>query len=199
MEYNTNLYILFGEKNKNAEKVLYTFVYQRLKDIARVQKQRHPNSSKDIIEDQEKTTALVHEAYLKMTHFPREELNSKRDFYLAIATLINQVLSDISRKKTAKKRDSTVGVFNSATNDELSFMEVSLSIEKLLLKLESNYSRQVEIFKLKQLVGLSTKELTELYKCSDSLIEKDLLFVRRWLKSKLHTSSHNEFETISNM
>lgn len=193
MEYNTNLYILFGEKNKNAEKVLYTFVYQRLKDIARIQKQRHPNSSKDIIEDQEKTTALVHEAYLKMTHFPREELNSKRDFYLAIATLINQVLSDISRKKTAKKRDSTVGVFNSATNDELSFMEISLSIEKLLLKLESNYSRQVEIFKLKQLVGLSTKELTELYNCSDSLIEKDLLFVRRWLKSKLHTSSHNKF------
>lgn len=195
MEYNTNLYILFGEENKNAEKALYTFVYQRLKDIARTQKQRHPKSSEDIIEDQEKTTALVHEAYLKMTHFPRDKLNSKRDFYLAIATLINQVLSDISRKKTAKKRDSTVGIFNSATNDELSFMEISLSIEKLLLKLESNYSRQVEVFKLKQLVGLSTKELTELYKCSDSLIEKDLLFVRRWLKSKLHTSSHNEFET----
>ena len=199
MEYNTNLYIAFGEKNKSAEKALYTFVYQRLKDIARVQKQNHPKSSQDIVEDQEKTTALVHEAYLKMIHFPQEKLNSKRDFYLAVATLINQVLSDISRKKTAKKRDGTMGVFTSAPSDELTFMEASLSIEKLLLKLETNYPRQVEIFKLKQLVGLSIRELTELYKCSESLIEKDLLFVRRWLKSKLHTSSYNEFETTSHM
>jgi len=171
--------------NKNAEKELYQFAYLQLRHIAQSERARSAKKhgiDNDVLSDSvNSTTALIHDAYLKMSNTDLHPIESKRDFFLMAAKVMRQILIDNARAQQAQKRQQLTLL----TDDDQDKFEQFIIMDKAIDSFSLRYPRQSKALKLKYLMGMQNREISELLECSDSLIEKDLKFSRSWLQSKL--------------
>ncbi|QIA64572.1 sigma-70 family RNA polymerase sigma factor [Vibrio astriarenae] len=187
-QVNTQLFQQYLLGNKTAEAKLYSLAYTRLKDIAHATRaqsaQRHGEGNKVLSDSISATTALVHDAYVKLNHLSKDSLNTQRDFYLLAAKAMQQILIDNSRALAAQKRQplQEPKPQSSATVSEMVGL---VSFEKALDRFSARYPRQSDALKLKYYIGLTISEISLLLGCSDSLVEKDIRFSRAWLQSRL--------------
>ena len=172
--------------DKLAENQLYQFAYLRLRKIA--QQERLKSASKHGIDNAvladsiNSTTALVHDAYIKMSKSDLSDIHSQRDFYLMAAKVMRQILIDNARTHQAQKRQSdALNTFGEQGNQ----FEELVILDKAIDSFSVRYPRQSDALKLKYLMGLQNKEISHLLECSDSLIEKDLKFSRSWLQARM--------------
>lgn len=158
----------------------------QLRNIA--QQERRKNTDKfgidnDVLCDSiNNTTALIHDAYIKLSHSDLGDIKTTRDFFLMTTKVIQQVLIDNARKRQAKKRQPLTLIDSSHDDDKL---EQLIIMDKALDLFSSRYPRQSNALKLKYLMGMHNKEISSLLECSASLIEKDLNFSRCWLQSRI--------------
>lgn len=171
--------------DKQAEAELYQFAYLQLRAIAQQERARSAKKygeSNQVLSDCiNNTTALIHDAYLKLEGTDLSLIENRRQFYLMAAKVMRQILIDHARTLGAKKRQQ-VTVVHQPDDDKF---EQLLSMNKMLDTFSLHYPRQSEALKLKYLLGLRNQEISELLKCSSSLIEKDLKFSRSWLQAKM--------------
>ena len=170
--------------NKETENQLYQFAYLHLRRIAKEERQRNAEKygeNNDVLSDSmNSTTALIHDAYIKLSHSDLSDIKSKRNFYLMVAKIMRQILIDNARTLQAKKRQQLNN--NDQDNDRF---ELFVVMDKILDSFSERYPRQSNVMKLKYLMGLQNKEICSLLECSTSLIEKDLKFSRCWLQSRM--------------
>lgn len=170
---------------KQAEQQLYLFAYQKLRDIAHSERRRSAEkfgSENDVLMNSaNNTTALIHEAYIKLSSSGLHLIENRRQFYLMAAKVMRQILIDNARAMQAQKRQP-VEKFD---DDKSIYIDQLLSMEQALDSFSVRYPRQSNVIKLKYFMGLSNKEISSLLDCSSSLIEKDLKFSRSWLRSKI--------------
>ncbi len=170
--------------DKQAESELYQFAYLQLRKIAQQERERsaekYGTDNKVIADSVNSTTALIHDAYLKMSHSDMSAIESKRDFFLMAAKVMRQILIDNARSHQAQKRKHTTVV-----KEEEDRFEQLLIMDKVLDNFSLRYPRQSNALKLRYLMGMKNQEICELLECSASLIEKDLKFSRSWLHSRM--------------
>ena len=170
--------------NKGAENQLYQFAYLHLRHIAKEERLRcagkYGDNNNVINDSMNSTTALIHDAYIKLSHSDLEDISSKREFFLMVAKIMRQILIDNARTLQAKKRQKTTII--KQDNDRF---ELFVIMDKVLDNFSIRYPRQSNVIKLKYLMGLQNKEICSLLECSASLIEKDLKFSRCWLQSRM--------------
>ncbi len=158
-------------------------VYDELRRIAHryLQKERPGHTLQ--------STALVHEAYLRLEKQGAARFQN-RDHFLAIcAQLMRQILVDYARGRNAARRD---GGFRLELDDVLEFKTRSVNMVALddalneLAKLNQQQSRVVE---LRFFGGLSIEETSRALNLSPTTVKKYWATARLWLHHQLRESA----------
>jgi RNA polymerase sigma-70 factor, ECF subfamily len=139
------------------------------------------------------TTALVHEAWLKLiASYPDIEFSNERDFLALSGHLMRRVLTDHARRLHRIKRGGdqiqmtyTDGLAAATTDvdaDELIALDLALS------RLDAIDARQVQVVELRYFAGFSIEETAELMSLSPATIKREWTMARAWLLGSLRDS-----------
>ena len=94
----TELLVAWSDGDKSAEKELFSLVYRELRRLAhRYMLRENPGNTLQ-------TTALVHEAYLRLSGNRELQLRNRAHFYGAAARVMRRVLVDHARRRRSSKR-----------------------------------------------------------------------------------------------
>lgn len=159
---------------------LLPLVYNELRRVARAQLQRErPDHTLQ-------STALVHEAYLRLLGNQPPELRNRPHFIAIAARLIRQILVDYARERRASKRDGGVRI----AVEYLDALPVSgdpelLALDEALNDLYRTDERQAKIVDMKFFGGLSSPEVSEVLGLSRATVNRDWATARAWLHRQM--------------
>lgn len=134
------------------------------------------------------TTALVHEAYLKLIKQDDIAWESRSHFFAIAAKLMRQILIDYARTKHRAKRggtrdkvllDNALSVSTGETSFDL------LALDEALTRLSLKEEHLANIVELRFFSGLSLQETAECLGVSDSTIKRDWQMAKAWLHREL--------------
>lgn len=137
------------------------------------------------------TTALVHDAYLRLADQNRAAWVDRRHFYAVAATVMRRVLVDYARRHRAAKRGggwTPVSLDESAlVTEERAGLLVALdeALERLA-KLDPRLCRVVEC---RYFAGLGEEETAEVLGVSSRTVRRDWVKARGWLLEELRETS----------
>ncbi|MFZ4574026.1 MAG: ECF-type sigma factor [Phycisphaerales bacterium] len=132
-------------------------------------------------------TALVHEAFLKLSAQDRAMI-AHRDHFLAVASqAMRRILVDHARKRRAASRSARGLALLRADFDAVS-APLQLDLEALddaLELLSSLNERQARVVELRYFGGLEVEHVARLLGVSEGTVKNDWRFARAWLKEQL--------------
>jgi RNA polymerase sigma factor (TIGR02999 family) len=167
-----------GDEKALAE--LLPLVYNELRRVARAQLRRErPDHTLQ-------STALVHEAYMRLMGSQPPELRDRPHFIAVASRLIRQVLVDYARERGAAKRDG--GLRIAAIHlEELPVADDAelLALDEALNDLYRTDERQAKIVDMKFFGGLSSPEVSEVLGLSRATVDRDWATARAWLHRQL--------------
>ena len=134
------------------------------------------------------TTALVHEAYIKLVDLELD-WQDRVHFYSVAARLMRRVLVDFARERNAGKRgggmvpleldEALVGHERLDTTVDL------IALDQALEKLAKVDERKVKVIEMRSFAGLTIDEVAEVLEVSHATVERDLSFARAFLTRRL--------------
>ena len=128
-------------------------------------------------------TALVHEAYVRLSGLREMRLQNRTHFYGASAHVMRRVLVDHARRRNAEKRgggdlpSSPHVAFDAPIDLRLDLVALDQALERLT-SLAPEKARVVE---LRYFGGLSVDETAEYLGVSDRTVKRHWRFERAWL------------------
>lgn len=136
-------------------------------------------------------TALVHEAYLKLSEQDRADWNDKSHFFAVAAQAMRRILVDHARGRKAKKRG---GPRRAASLDEslvvsMDRAESILEINDLIERLETLDRRQAQLLEMRVFGGMTVEEAAAALEISKRTAEREWTMVRSWLRRELSGTS----------
>ena len=129
-------------------------------------------------------TALVHEAYLRLTGLREMRIENRRHFYGAAATAMRRILVDHARHRRAQKRggpEMERVPLDEAMNAPI---DVRLDFERLDEALEALAAfapEKAKVVELRYFVGLSIEEAADVLEVSPATVKRHWAFARAWL------------------
>lgn len=133
------------------------------------------------------TTALVHEAYLRLfgSHAPAWE--NRGQLFGAAAEVMRRVLIDHARERGAVKRggkrarapldSGMVGVVDHTAD--------VLSVDEAVTALETQDPRKAAIVKLRFFAGLTVEEIAAVLEIAPITVKRDWRFAKAWLMRRM--------------
>jgi RNA polymerase sigma factor (TIGR02999 family) len=137
------------------------------------------------------TTALVHEAYLRMASMPGGQLASRAHFFGVAAKAMRHILVDHARAKHASRRG---GLERQAVSLEEAAIicaepcEEILALDDALKTLGTFSPRQSQVVELRYFGGLSNEEIAETLQISPETVMRDWRAAKAWLFLQLQGS-----------
>jgi RNA polymerase sigma factor (TIGR02999 family) len=133
------------------------------------------------------STALVHEAFLRLVDQKRARLDNRNHFFAVASQAMRRVLVDHARRDHANKR---IGAHDKVALDKAPDLAVEsnaeiLAVHQALERLSEIHPRQAQLVELRYFGGLSNPEAAEVLDVSLATIERDWQVARIWLKRKL--------------
>ena len=161
---------------------VFTLVYDELHRLAQAQRRRW---SGDNTLD---TTALVHEAYLKLTDQREVSWNDSGHFLAVAARAMRHLLVNYAeRRRTAKRGGDTVTVsideFN-PVNEEVA--DEVIALHEALNQLAEVSERQVNVVEARFFTGLSIEETANALAVSPATVKRDWQLASAWLHREIH-------------
>jgi RNA polymerase sigma-70 factor, ECF subfamily len=170
--------------NQEAAEKLIPLVYDELRRLARsyMRRERQDHTLQ--------TTALVHEAYLKLVHQHGVNWQGRSHFFGIAAQLMRRILIDHARARLRQKRSGTKVVL--PLNEALAFSpedsEDLLNLDVALKRLAKLDPRQSRIVELRFFGGLTIEETAEFLKISPKTVKRDWAVAKVWLHGELRRS-----------
>lgn len=128
------------------------------------------------------TTALVHEAYLKLTASSQQSYENRIHFFAVASRAMRQILIDYARRNVASKRNGGHAISldpellaGPNRSDEL------LALDEALAELERVDERLGKIVELRFFGGLSVEETAEVQNVSPRTVKRDWRKARAFL------------------
>lgn len=173
----TALLVRTRGSGEEAFDALFPLVYDELRTIARQRLRRHrPGETLN-------TTALVHEAYLKLVDQSAVEWSDRAHFFALASRAMRFIIIDYARARTAEKRGGG--------NEVLSLNDVDVASEERavdLLRLHRALDQLTEIDeRLGHIVeyrffgGMTYEEIAEVTQLSVPTLKRDWRRARTWL------------------
>ena len=134
------------------------------------------------------TTALIHEAYLKLIDQKDVEWESRTHFFAIAAQLMRRILVDHARTKHCEKRggDNLKLPLEAAMLVVVDRKDVDLiALDEALTKLAKIDEQQAHIVELRFFSGLSMAEAAEVLKISRATATRDWAMAKAWLHREL--------------
>ena len=133
------------------------------------------------------TTALIHEAYLKLVGQRHGRWQGRKHFYGIAARLMRQVLVEHARRHQAEKRGGgRVAVTLGHADEVAGSPEVDiLAVHEALERLAAFDAQQARIVELRFFGGLSIEETAEALGVGHATVEREWGLARAWLRKEL--------------
>ncbi len=179
---NTALLVEAKPGHLDALDQLMPLIYEELRLLARrqleMERQQHTLN----------TTALVHEAYLRLVDDTRVTRQGQAYFFGAASRVMRQILIDYARRRNANKRGGGKQPL-SLTENQVAVDEYAselLDLDQALDKLSALNTRHAQIVECRFFGGLTTQETADVIGVSTRTVEYDWYAARAWLYNTLH-------------
>jgi RNA polymerase sigma factor (TIGR02999 family) len=175
----SEILVQWGRGNRKALETLLPLVYSELRRLAHYRlRQQRPNHTLQ-------TTALVHEAYLRLARENSPHVENRAHFLGIAAQLMRWILVDYERNRRAAKRGA--GATRLALDDSIGAphspdQEVDLlALDEALDRLAKLDSQQSQIIELRYFGGLSIEDTSEFLGISPATVKRSWASARAWL------------------
>ncbi len=176
----TRLLHAWREGDAGALERLTPMVYQELRRLAR----HHMRGER--AGHMLQTTALVHEAYIRMVDLELG-FRDRVHFFAVSARLMRRVLVDLARERQAAKRGGDAVVLpleEEVVGGKVPGSDI-LALDQALEKLAAFDARKARVVELRIFGGLTIDETVEVLEVSHATVERDLRMAKAWLASWL--------------
>ncbi len=161
---------------------VFSLVYEELKRLASYIRRGQPDATFN-------TTALVHEAWLKLQKSSSLQFKSEVHFKAIAAKAMRQILLDAARRREARKRggageailvtlDDSVGI-KPACDEEIIALDMAMNELKLM------DPRQVLVVECRFFGSMTVEETADALGVSASVVERDWRAAKAWLSAVL--------------
>jgi len=175
----SELLVRWRDGDQGALQALLPLVYDELKRLARnYLRNERPGHTLQ-------STALVHEAYLRLVKSPLR-LQNRTHFFAVAARLMREILVDHARSRRAAKRDYRCKI----TLDRAVALPQKRDVDLLALddaldELSRLDPRQGRIVELRFFGGLSIGETSEILGISPATVKREWTTARAWLHREM--------------
>jgi len=177
----TGLLMAFAEGDPAAFDALFPLVYDELRRVARhrLRSERDGHTLN--------TTALVHEAYLKLVGLDRMQYQGRAHFFAVAAQAMRNILVSYALRRKTQKRG---GGQPHLPLDEALFLseqqaEEILALDEALGRLATLSERQHQVVECRFFGGLTVEETAEVLDISPATVKRDWNLARAWLNREL--------------
>ena len=183
----TVLLTQLAEGDEQAASRLIPLVYRELRQMAARQMRR------ERVDHTLQTTALVHEAYLKLVEQTPASWQNRTHFFAVAAQVMRHILIDHARGQAREKRGGGVAViqldealvFSPEQSSEL------LEVDAALHRLTELDPRQGKIVELRFFGGLTVDETAAVLGISPKTVKRDWSVAKAWLHGELKQGRGN--------
>lgn len=176
----TELLRNWTQGDENALYALMPLAYKELRRLA------HYHLQSERPDHTLQSTALVHEAYLRLLGGQPAELQNRPHFIAVASRLMRQILVDYARERRASKRDGGCRI----SVEYLDALPVTgdaelLALDDALDELSRIDERQGKIVEMKFFGGLSAPEISQVMGISRATVDRDWATARVWLHRQM--------------
>jgi RNA polymerase sigma factor (TIGR02999 family) len=183
----TQLLIAWSQGDARALEQLAPLVYAELRTLA------HRYMNRERAGHTLQTTALVHEAFLRLLCNPQESWQNRAHFYAIAAQMMRRILVDYARANSRVKRggeatrialeDIDVPVAEPALNPDV------IALDTALDKMAEVDPRRSRVVELRFFGGLSVEETAHVLEVAPDTIVRDWRVAKAWLYRYLNHAS----------
>jgi RNA polymerase sigma factor (TIGR02999 family) len=184
----SELLLNWGKGDRAALEAALPLLYQELRQLAhRHLRQQRPNHTLQ-------STALVHEAYLKLTREKSLRIESHAHFLGIAAQLMRWILVDYERNRRAAKRGA--GATRLTLSEDINAPRSSrqdvdlLVLEEALDRLAKLDAQQSRIVELRYFAGLSIEDTAQFLGISSTTVKRSWASARVWLLREIKRDAH---------
>ncbi len=165
----------------NAAQVLLPKVYGELRRVAA------NRMAKESPGQTLQPTALVHEAYLRVTGGAPQEWANRRHFFASAAEAMRRILVENARRKARIRHGGGLERLNidqvdvAVTADS----DLLLAVNEALAKLEKEDPQSAALIKLRFFVGLTNLQAAEILEIPERTAKRTWAYARAWLYEEL--------------
>ena len=179
------------DHTKHMAIALIPLMYQDLRRIARRERTRVRAGATL------QTTALVHEAYLKLEHLA--SFNDDDHFLRACALAMRHILVNHARDRMARKRGGGMANVSLDEAPEISGApdEIIVKIHEALLELARLSPRLAQVVECRFFAGYDEDETARALGLTDRTVRRDWVKARAWLRRELGAGADSVFEATA--
>ena len=176
----SELLVHWGNGDRKALEAVLPLVYEELRRLARYHlRQQRPNHTLQ-------TTAVVHEAYLRLAEQKSLQVENRAHFLGIAAQLMRWILVDYERHRRAAKRgagvtrvalDPSIASLHSAQGRDVDLLALDEALDRLA-KLDT---QQSQIIELRYFAGLSIEDTSAFLGISSATVKRSWASARAWL------------------
>jgi RNA polymerase sigma factor (TIGR02999 family) len=168
------------QRREGAEERLFEVVYDELRRMA------HGQMSREEARGTLQTTALVHEAYMRLVKDDQAEWENRRHFFGAAARAMRQILVDRARKRRALRHggDKKHVPLESDVADAERSVDL-IALDEALDRLAAERPRHAQVVLYRYFLGLTVKETADLLDVAPRTVDTDWAVAKAWLKREI--------------
>ena len=184
----TRLLKAWTNGDASAQARLIPLVYNELRNLARYY--RHKMGPRETLQ----TTALVHEAYVRLVGIDNVDWRDRVHFFAVSAQLMRRILVDSARSRGAVKRGGGTQWAAQLNPDEVpapdSIRAAELvELDDALTSLSQLDPRRARVVELRVFGGLTMEEAAEVLGLSPQSVRRDWKLAKAWLLREMSASS----------
>jgi RNA polymerase sigma factor (TIGR02999 family) len=177
----TELLVAWREGAAEACDHLFPLVYEELRRIA------HRQLGRERSDHTLGTTALVHEAYLRLVDQKRAQWQDRGHFYSVAAQAMRRILVDYARRHRAAKRG---GAWRQVTLDDALLAaderaDTLVALDEALARLEALDARLARVVECRFFGGLRDADIGQVLGVTERTVQRDWVKAKAWLHREL--------------
>jgi len=177
----TQLLLGWGKGDKEALDQLLPLVYDELR------RQAARYLRRERVGHTLQTTALIHEAYIRLVDQKKVQWQNRAHFFGIAAQLMRRILVDHARSKKRAKRggsDVRVSLAEATTPVKAPDLDV-LALDEALDRLTQVDEQQAKVVELRFFSGLSVEETAEVLQISPATVKREWSMAKAWLHREI--------------
>src|SRR5215216_5144684 len=155
---------------------------------AELHRQAHRYLQKERVGHTLQTTALVHEAYLKLVEQKSVAWESRSHFFAIAATMMRRILIDYAKTKHRVRRGGEAEDLPLENALTISVSEADfdlLALDEALNRLAEKEAHLAKLVELRFFSGLDVVETARVLGVSESTVKRDWAMAKAWLHREL--------------
>jgi RNA polymerase sigma factor (TIGR02999 family) len=180
----TQLLREWGKGNANAASELFPIVYTELRRMAhRYMRHERPDHTLQ-------STALIHEAYLRLASQKGAEWQNRTQFFAVAAQMMRRILVDYARSRAYRKHGGAVANVKLDVEDHALIAPERgpelVALDSALERLAAFDARKARVVELRYFGGLEAQQIADVLGVSAVTVTRDWRMAKAWLRQELN-------------